>query len=433
MIGGELVKKKVIAIFLVFVFCVSFVSLNENTVLAASNAEIRSKIISLLYGGVGGYMSCDFDGYTTTQGRHEGIDFVSGSGNNVYAIADGTVTAAKTSSSGLTTIAIYNSSYNVTIVYLHTKNFAVSTGTVVSKGTKIAQEGNSGASAVHTHVELRTGSRTSAAVSVNDYTLDNPNPYPYYEKMLFNEPTHTIDESYGHDFSATCTSKHYTLTQNHSEEGKRWIDSGDVCTIHEVYTDGCCYVTYPSGDTTREAYGKISWFSFTNSTPSSEAVNLGDEFMAIIYPSQRGHVEVMGNNNGNAELVEEKGNSNERWRFERAGDGYYYIRSMLDGGYLDVTGANTDDGTNIQVRSWTGSDAQRWYIYEGSYGYQIVPKHCSGSCLDCASGAISYGTNIQLWTKNSTEAQGFYLWKTDNRVDVRSGIYNRCKSAYYHY
>ena len=58
---------------------------------AASNSEIRSKIISILYNGAGGRLSCDFDGYVSTSGRHEGIDFCASGGKGTSIVPKGCI------------------------------------------------------------------------------------------------------------------------------------------------------------------------------------------------------------------------------------------------------------------------------------------------------------------------------------------------------
>lgn len=97
---------------------------------------------------------------------------------------------------------------------------------------------------------------------MNDSTLDNPNPYPYWEKIL-SDP-HVVDQSYDTNFSATAISKQYAMTESHQTLSDHYVDANDPCTIHEVYTDGCCKVTYPAGNTTRTYYFKIDnfkWFT----------------------------------------------------------------------------------------------------------------------------------------------------------------------------
>lgn len=138
----------------------------------------------------GSYITCGFDGYKNTKGRHEGIDFKRSIGASVYSLTDGVVTrvsAGRTGSSGLSTIAIYNSAANKTVVYLHSAPLSgIKVGSSIKRGQKIATEswrGVSSSSGAHTHVEVRSGKRTAAAKSVNDYTLDNANPKSFWESQ----------------------------------------------------------------------------------------------------------------------------------------------------------------------------------------------------------------------------------------------------------
>ncbi|MBR3975680.1 MAG: RICIN domain-containing protein [Clostridia bacterium] len=53
---------------------------------------------------------------------------------------------------------------------------------------------------------------------------------------------------------------HYVFDANHSSTGG-YVNASDPCTIHEVYTDGCCKFSYIlDNGNTRTAYGKIEWF-----------------------------------------------------------------------------------------------------------------------------------------------------------------------------
>ena len=135
-------------------------------------------------------LTCGFDGYTTTSGRHEGIDFASGYGKKVYSLTDGVITKVtygKEGSNGLSTIAIYNAATNKTVIYLHTAPLSsLKVGQTITRGTQIATEswrGCSKKSGTHTHVEVRNGKKTSAAKSVNDYTLDNSNPTSFWNSL----------------------------------------------------------------------------------------------------------------------------------------------------------------------------------------------------------------------------------------------------------
>lgn len=135
-------------------------------------------------------LTCGFDGYKTTSGRHEGIDFSYGYGKKVYSLTDGVivnVVAGQNGSKGLSTIAVYNAQMNKTVIYLHSAPLSsLKVGQTITKGTQIATEawrGCSSSSGTHTHVEVRDGKQTLAAKSVNDYTLSNSNPTSFWNNL----------------------------------------------------------------------------------------------------------------------------------------------------------------------------------------------------------------------------------------------------------
>jgi murein DD-endopeptidase MepM/ murein hydrolase activator NlpD len=148
----------------------------------------RTKLSYGLYRAAGGVITCGFDGYRTTSGRHEGIDLKRGLGSSVKSLTSGTVikvVKGYRGRSGLSTIAVYNSSLNKTIIYLHA-NPTIKVGAKVAKGTHLGYEdwrGVSYSSSTHTHVEMRLGKQYYAAKSVNDYRLENPNPTTFWRSQ----------------------------------------------------------------------------------------------------------------------------------------------------------------------------------------------------------------------------------------------------------
>lgn len=139
----------------------------------------KTNMSTALYASGGGRLTTGFDGYQNTPGRHEGIDFAKGSGSAVQSLVGGKVIAAPNDSIG--TIAIYVPKADKTVIYLHAQE-SVTVGDTVKRGQKIATESAIGAgSAVHTHVEMRPGKQTHASKSVDDPTLDNPNPTSFWQ------------------------------------------------------------------------------------------------------------------------------------------------------------------------------------------------------------------------------------------------------------
>lgn len=275
--------KKWISALLVICLCIG---INPIQARAATNSEIRTKMIAVLYANAGGRMSCDFDGYKNTSGRHEGIDFVAsnGAGTSIYSLISGVVTRV-TNADKLSTLAIYDSANNKTVVYLHGV-YSVSEGATITQGQYIGKESNKGASAAHTHIEVRDGRRTAAAVSVGDSVLDNANPYPYWN-IIFGggssgSTSHTSDGRY----SGFVPFKSYAVNTGnisvYNESGTKYSNryitgSSDLCTINAVYTDGWCQVTYPSSAEASgyfTAYTQLSEF-IPNASPSAATATSG--------------------------------------------------------------------------------------------------------------------------------------------------------------
>ena len=153
----------------------------------------RINLSQALYNSSSAYITCGFDGYTSTKGRHEGIDIKKSKGSPFYALADGEITRityGKNGSNGLSTIAVYNAEYNKTIIYLHSApSSGLYVGKKISKGTKLGTEswrGISSSSASHTHVEVRDGRKTAACKSVNDYKLENSDPTSFWNSLGYN-------------------------------------------------------------------------------------------------------------------------------------------------------------------------------------------------------------------------------------------------------
>ncbi|MCK8680820.1 glycoside hydrolase family 16 protein [Streptomyces lichenis] len=96
----------------------------------------------------------------------------------------------------------------------------------------------------------------------------------------------------------------------------------------------------------------------------------------------------------------------------------------LAGKCLDVAGANSANGTPVQLYGCNGSAAQRWTV--GGDG----TVRALGKCLDAAAAGTADGTRVQLWDCNGTGAQRWsYNAATrdlvnipaDRCLDVRDG------------
>ena len=88
-------------------------------------------------------------------GEHEGIDFMSGIGSEVVAVADGTVSAVTKSRKGPGNVVVIDHGNGYVTRYAHLQDIAVVRGRQVKRGTVIGYIGMSGSSyAPHLHYEV---------------------------------------------------------------------------------------------------------------------------------------------------------------------------------------------------------------------------------------------------------------------------------------
>ncbi|WAZ27306.1 PQQ-dependent sugar dehydrogenase [Streptomyces cinnabarinus] len=92
----------------------------------------------------------------------------------------------------------------------------------------------------------------------------------------------------------------------------------------------------------------------------------------------------------------------------------------VGGKCLDVSGANTADGTQIQLWTCNGTGAQTW-APAGDGSVQAL-----GKCLDVSGGGTADGTKIQLWTCNGTGAQ---KWSAQADGTVHNPQSGKCLTA----
>ncbi|MFD4505253.1 ricin-type beta-trefoil lectin domain protein [Streptomyces sp. NPDC058457] len=89
----------------------------------------------------------------------------------------------------------------------------------------------------------------------------------------------------------------------------------------------------------------------------------------------------------------------------------------LAGKCVDVAGANTANGTPVDLYDCNGTAAQKWTV--GSDG----TVRALGKCLDVTSGGTADGTTVQLYDCNGTAAQ---KWAVSSANDIVNPQANKC-------
>src|SRR4051794_9108446 len=92
----------------------------------------------------------------------------------------------------------------------------------------------------------------------------------------------------------------------------------------------------------------------------------------------------------------------------------------LGGKCVDVAGANSANGTPVQLYDCNGTAAQQWSVNaDGSI-------RALGKCLDVTSASTADGAKIQLWDCNGTGAQ---RWTVTGARDIVNIAANKCLDA----
>ena len=113
-------------------------------------------------------------------------------------------------------------------------------------------------------------------------------------------------------------------------------------------------------------------------------------------------------NGTNVHLWDKNYTAAQQWYVGLGIDGYYTIKNLQSGKFMDVTAAGVKNGTNIQV--WDGNDtcAQKWRILQVGQAYEFISA-CSMKTLDLSAASTRIDTNIQLYDANNTGAQKWSL------------------------
>ena len=175
-------------------------------------------------------------------------------------------------------------------------------------------------------------------------------------------------------------------------------------------------------------------------TTAAQATSTDDAIEAGIYYIQSSlpgsaMLDVTGastSNGANVQIWETNGTAAQRWRITPAAGGTYTIRCAASGKYLDISGKV---GSTSNVLQWkqTGDATQRWLIEKNGNGYIICPEKKPNCALDVTGASSSNGTNVWLYEKNGTEAQKWWLVPAKPKVAservLDDGIYEMLLTA----
>ena len=119
------------------------------------------------------------------------------------------------------------------------------------------------------------------------------------------------------------------------------------------------------------------------------------------------------------------------WRFESAGDGYYFLRNAQSDKYLDVKDGSKKSGARVRMWGINKSYAQQWAVYKHKDGSYSLVNRASGLALDMAGGKAKNGTAIRQWSLNFWAGQRFVLMRQFSFITEGTySIWSVCSGKY---
>lgn len=196
----------------------------------------------------------------------------------------------------------------------------------------------------------------------------------------------TYSPAKGHDFSVFS---HYEESHPH----------------YKVYRCSRCSKTQKTNET---SFGT----SCVQCNPSAFCVDLGSNFYGLILNNAIWKPISKSEGTNDISLQTENGNTMQRWRFWRHSDGSYSIISCYDKTVLEMTDGIRAGGTTITAKNsvtdgnWK-NDYQKWYIIPQGNGYVFINKHYASEqwAMDLSGNNSNDGTNIIIYERNNSAAQ----------------------------
>ena len=95
-------------------------------------------------------------------------------------------------------------------------------------------------------------------------------------------------------------------------------------------------------------------------------------------------------------------------------DGWYYIKNVNAGKYLQVAGNTGKAVQNVELSTGTGVAGQKWYLKNVGNGYVTLKSALGDFMVDIANAKNEDGANAQIYDSYSGTAQQFMLKTTSS-------------------
>ncbi|WP_258175677.1 RICIN domain-containing protein [Bifidobacterium callitrichos] len=120
------------------------------------------------------------------------------------------------------------------------------------------------------------------------------------------------------------------------------------------------------------------------------------------------------------QIYSSNGTKAQQFRFTQVGNGIYQIMNVQSGKLVEVAGGAYIDGASVQQRASNGKASQRWQVRDYGNGKIALLNSNSNKALDVPAGNASDLVALWVYTLNGTTAQQWQLVRAGdpNKVDV---------------
>lgn len=164
------------------------------------------------------------------------------------------------------------------------------------------------------------------------------------------------------------------------------------------------------------------------SATTEAALDVGSDFKAMILNVNSKYL--LTDEDYNAFFTKPTDTTNQFWYFSRNSNGSYTIETPSRKFALDVSNADTWNGTNVQLYKKNGTLAQQWFLCQAENG--VYFKSALGNYALDMSGT-SLGANAHLWQFNGTAAQILDFYRIDldgnSPVDLGDNFYAKIENT----
>lgn len=183
-----------------------------------------------------------------------------------------------------------------------------------------------------------------------------------------------------------------------------------------------------AGASTANSANIQQWHDLGIAAQQWRAVDVGSGYWKFINMNSGKVIDVAGAstaNGGNISQYTDSGTANQQWTITGVGNGFWKIINRNSAKAIDVEVSGRDDGRNISQFTDSGTANQQWAFIDvpqpvtalvNNVIYTIVNKQ-SGKVIDVAGASTANGANIQQWHNLGISAQ---QWRA---VDVGSGYW----------